>query len=72
MAELVALLFAFMRADDELQVVSIQEVLGDVRAPVAAPASHLVGCAAFLRHWVTPQQVQDLRSRKKLLNELQS
>lgn len=71
-AELVAFLFALMRADDELQVVSVQEVLGDVGAPVAAPTSHLVGHAAVLSHRVTPKQVQDLQSRKKLLNELQS
>lgn len=60
MAELIALLFALMGANDELQIVSVQEVLGDIRAPVAASAPHLVGYASILSHWVTPQQVQDL------------
>lgn len=60
MAELVALLLALVRADDELQVVPVQEVLGDVGAPVAAAAPHLVGDAAVLGHRVAPQQVQDL------------
>lgn len=61
MAELVTVLFALVGADDELQVVSVQEVLGDVGAPVAASAPHLVGYAAVLAHRVAPQQVQDLQ-----------
>lgn len=61
-AELVTLLLALMGADDELQVVPVQEVLGDVGAPVAAPTPHLVGNAAVLGHWVAPQQVQDLEA----------
>lgn len=60
MAELIALLFAFMGANDELQIVSVQEVLGDIRAPVAASTPYLVGYASILSHRVTPQQVQDL------------
>lgn len=60
MAELVSLLFALVGADYELQVVFVQEVLGDVGAPVAASAPHLVRHAAVLGHGVTPQQVQDL------------
>lgn len=59
-AELVTLLFALVGADDELQVVLVQELLGDVRAPVAASASHFVWNAAVLDHRVAPQQVQDL------------
>lgn len=61
-AKLITLLFTLMRADDELQVVSVQEVLCDVGAPVAASAPHLVGCAAILGHWIAPQQVQDLEA----------
>lgn len=60
MAELVTFLFTLVGADDELHVVSAQEVLGDVRAPVAASATHLVGYAAVLGHRVAPQQIQDL------------
>lgn len=60
MAELVTFLFALVGADDELQVVSVQEVLRDVGAPVAAAAPHLIGHAAVLGHRVAPQQVQDL------------
>lgn len=59
-AELVTLLLALMRADDELKVVLVQELLCDVRAPVAASTSHFVWNAAVLDHRVTPQQVQDL------------
>lgn len=55
MAELITLLFALVGADEELQVVSVQEVLGDVGAPVAASTSHLVGDAAILGHRVAPQ-----------------
>lgn len=65
-AELVTLLFALMGADDELQVVLVQELLGDVRAPVAASASHFVRNAAVLDHRVTPQQVQDLHVDKNI------
>lgn len=59
-AELIAVLFTLMGPDDELQVVSVQEVLCDVGAPVAASTSYLIGCATILGHRVTPQQVQDL------------
>lgn len=59
-AELVTLLFALMGADYELQVVLVQELLCDVRAPVAASTSHFIGNAAVLDHRVAPQQVQDL------------
>lgn len=62
MAELVTLLLALMGADDELQVVPVHKVFSDVGAPVAAPATHLVGNAAILSHWVAPQQVQDLEA----------
>lgn len=62
MAELITLLFALVGADEELQVVSVQEVLSDVGAPVAASTSHLVGHAAVLGDRVAPQQVQDLGS----------
>lgn len=59
-AELITILFALMGANNELQVVSVQEVLCDIGTPVAAPTSHLIGYAAVLAHGVTPQQVQDL------------
>ena len=55
MAKLVAILLALVGADDELHVVSVQEVLGDVWPPVAASSPHFVGYAAVLRHGVTPQ-----------------
>ena len=63
MAKLITLLFTLVGADDELQVVSVQEVLGDVGAPVAASAPHFIGHAAVLAHRVAPQQVQDLEAR---------
>lgn len=62
MAELITVLFTLMGADDKLQVVFVQKVLGNVGAPIATTASHLIGCAAILRHRVTPQQVQDLKA----------
>lgn len=65
MAELITILFALVGADDELQVVSIQEVLCDIGAPVAASTSQLIGDAAVLGHGVAPQQVQDLVSQKE-------
>lgn len=65
MAELITVLFTLVGADDELQVVSVQEVLGDIGAPVAASAPHLVGYAAVLVHRVAPQQVQDLGADRK-------
>lgn len=58
--ELVAVLFALMGADEELEVVSPQHVLSDIWPPVAAPTTHLIGDAAILWHWVTPQQVHYL------------
>lgn len=64
MAELITVLLTLVGADDELQVVPVQEVLCDVGAPVAASTSHLIGCAAVLGHRVAPQQVQDLRKER--------
>lgn len=59
-AELVTLLFALVGTDDELHVVSVQELLCDVGTPVATPTPHFVGYAAVLVHGVAPEQVQDL------------
>ena len=70
MAELITILFTLMRADDELQVVSVQEILCDIRAPVAASAPHLIGYAAVLVHRVTPQQVQDLEAVRNYKREI--
>lgn len=64
--ELVAFLFALMGADEELEVVSSQHFLGDIGPPIAAAASHLVGYAAILGHWVAPQHVHNLQSCKLL------
>lgn len=64
-AELITVLFTLVGADDELQVVPVQEFLCDVGAPIAASAPHLVGYAAVLNHWVAPQQVQDLQAHRK-------
>lgn len=61
-AELVALLLALVGADEQLQIVSVQHVLRDVGAPVAASAPHLVGNTALQGHGVTPQQVYDLNT----------
>lgn len=69
-AELITLLFTLVGADNELQVVSVEEVLSDVRAPVAASPSHLVGYAAILGHWVAPQQVQNLGADDNMSREL--
>lgn len=60
MAELVAFLFALMGADEQLEVVSPEHLLCDIRPPVAAAASHLVGIAAILGHWIAPQYVNNL------------
>lgn len=59
-AELVAILFALVGTDEKLQVVSSQHLLCNIRAPVAAPTSHLIGNASVLGHGITPQQVHYL------------
>lgn len=59
-AELVAVLFALMGANEELQVVSSQHLLSDIWAPVAATTSHLIGNAAILGHGVAPQHIHYL------------
>lgn len=69
-AELIALLFTLVGADNELQIVSVEEILSDVGAPVAASPSHLVGYAAILGHWVTPKQVQNLGTDDNVSREL--
>lgn len=42
-AELIALLFALVRADDELEVVSAQKLIRHIWAPVAPSTSQFVG-----------------------------
>lgn len=64
--KLIAVLFALVGADDELEVVFVQEVLGDVGAPVAASAPYFVGHAAVLGYGVAPQQVQDLEGTQEV------
>lgn len=64
-AELIAVLFALMGADEELEVVSSQHLLSDIWPPVAASASHLIGNAAILGHWVTPQHIHYLGGPKQ-------
>ena len=65
MTELISLLFALMRADDQLQSVLDQQSLSDVRAKVAASTSERVGAAAFLGFWVTPQYIHNLLDKEK-------
>lgn len=55
--ELVALLLALMRADQELQAVFLKELLRHIRPKVAATTSHLVFSAALLRHGVAPEDI---------------
>lgn len=55
--ELVALLLALMGADEELQVVLLEDLPCHVRAEVAATTSHCIHSAAFLGHGVTPENV---------------
>lgn len=62
--KLISFLFALMGANEELEVVSPQHSLRHIRPPVAASTSHLVGNAAILGHWVTPQHVHYLCGRK--------
>lgn len=53
-AELVAVLFALMGSNEELQAVSSQHFLRHIWSPVTASASHFVVNAAILGHRVTP------------------
>lgn len=65
MTELIALLFALMGSNEQLQSVLEQQSLGDVRAEVAASSSECVGTAAFLGFRVTPQYIHNLQERRK-------
>lgn len=58
--ELVPLGLTLVGADEEHQPVSVEELLGHVRAEVAASAPEGVGTTARVRVGVTPQQVQHL------------
>lgn len=49
-----------------------QHLLRDVRSPVAAAASHLVGDAAVLGHGVAPQYVHDLGGTRSYTSTLQN
>lgn len=60
MAEFVAVLFALMGADEELEIVSSQHFFCDIWPPVAASTSHLIGNAAVLGRGVTPQDIHYL------------
>lgn len=55
--ELVALLLALVRADQELQAVLLKELLRHIRPKVAAATSHLILSAALLRHGVAPEDI---------------
>lgn len=71
MTELISLLFALMRADDELQSMMDQQSLSNVRAEVAASSSECVGAAAFLGFRVTPQNIHNLLDKNKQTNKKQ-
>lgn len=62
-AELVSVLLALMWADDELEVLSVQKVLCDIRTPVTSSSSDLIGNTTIMRHGITPQQVQNLNGQ---------
>ncbi len=64
-AKLVSVLFTLVWADDELEIVPVQKVLCDIRTPITASATDLVGNTTILRHGVTPQQVQNLMAHKR-------
>lgn len=65
MTELISLLLALVRSDEQLESVSEQQFLRDVRAEVATPSSESVGAAAFLHFGITPQYIHDLQPREK-------
>lgn len=64
MTKFVTLLFALMRADEQLQSVLVQQPLSNVRAEVAASTSERVGAAAFLGFRVTPQYIHNLANAR--------
>ncbi len=64
-AKLVSVLFALVWAYDELEIVPVQKVLCDIRTPITASTTDLVGNTTILRHGVTPQQVQNLMAHKR-------
>lgn len=61
--ELVAVLFALVGSDKQLQVVAVEDFPRDVRAPVTAASSHLVRDAAILWHRVAPQHIHYLQEK---------
>lgn len=63
MTELISLLLALMRPDEQLQSVLEQQSLCDVRAKIAASTSECVGTAAILDFRVTPQYIHNLQER---------
>lgn len=65
MTELISFLFALVGSDEQLESVSGQQSLGDVRTKVAASSSEYVGTAAFLSFRVTPQNIHYLQESEK-------
>lgn len=68
MTELISLLFALMRSDEQLESVLEQQPLGDIRAEVAATSPERVGTAAVVCLWITPQYIHNLQVRRNLMH----
>lgn len=59
-AQLIALLFALMGSDEQLEALLEQQAAGDVRAEVTASSPKGVGTAAIWGFGVTPQYIYNL------------
>lgn len=68
MTELISLLFALVRSDEQLESVLEQQPLGDIRAEVAATSPECVGAAAVVRLRITPQYIHNLQVRGNLMH----
>lgn len=60
MTQLIALLFALMGPDEQLESLLEQQSSGDVRAKVTASSPKCVGTAAVWGFGVTPQYIYNL------------
>lgn len=68
--QLIALLFAFMGSDEQLESLLEQHSLGDVRAEVTASSPKCVGIAAVWGFRVTPQYIYNLSREAEWSDQL--
>lgn len=63
--ELISFLLALMGSDQQLEFVSAQQLLGNIRSEVATPSSKCVGTAAVMHFGIAPQYIHNLQQGGK-------